>query len=624
MGRTAELRRKLNETQKAGIQNGLNSEVKNTFKQGNYAIYHLGSLSVQELTEEQAWDFYNKGANLTKVNDEVVHALETISKVSKEKLAQFKELLKDKEAKASSEKENGDLKLSSEAKASLKSTSTSIRAEAGAKSEAVYKLAEDAELKAAVEAMARVGASLAGVYAEVGAKAEVGLSIKGKHVEFEDKFYAEVKASAQAGIFGASAQASAEAAAEGKLGVNVKKIVTATGTEVTIQLYFAIKAFAKAEAYAGVGIATKTGAEAFAGVGIEGKIGADVYRKKTSDKDRVNAGGAYVALTFKAGAAIGGSAGFNVMEVRDNNQNYMEFKVSASFAFLLGGEMEIGGKVLEDVFNEAKDELIQKLKNSIGDEVIKKIEEEIANVKEELEYHIKEAARKVKKGWENTANFGKKLLIAIEDGMGSHKQAMEDEIKRQIGKLEQYKRELNGVISKFEELGMDDSIIDKIIDEVSDSKFASKINAFFGGGKIEHKALKKELMLDLERYDRRIEKMNEFLDKSYTETLRKVDSNIKDLAFLIGDFTSKDIPDNFKDSKDFKLMVSKIGQIQGMVSSIESIVEQKKRLLKEVKDQTSLSSLINEMGKQHNQIRKDFAKLYTILSDYVDRLPSTK
>ncbi len=44
----------------------------------------------------------------------------------------------------------------------------------------------------------------------------------------------------------------------------------------------------------------------------------------------------------------------------------MEFKASAAFAFLAGGKMEIKAKILSDVFKDAKDEIIKKLRRAFG------------------------------------------------------------------------------------------------------------------------------------------------------------------------------------------------------------------------------------------------------------------
>jgi len=595
-GRTAELRRKLNETQKSTIQDGLNEDFKNTFEDGHYIIFQDGNLSLEELTADEAWDRYKVGANLKHISDELAKNIEKASTISKEALNDFiklgrlqKEGKKEKEIKALSLKYN-----------------------------------DNEELKTALEATARIGTSLLGIYADVGAKAEMKLSIKGETFEFEDKLFAEVKAGVRAGWLGVSAQVSAEAGAELKLAANVKKFTLESGMEVTIQLYSSLKAFAKAEAYAGLGAGVKTGAEAFAGIGVTGTIGGDVLRKKETEDKAINAGGLSVAVTFKFGAAAGATAGINVQDISEDGNPYVEISGGASFAFVAGGGYEIKGKVLTDVFNEAKKKILDKVKSVVGEEFLKKIADEIEQIKEKLKEFLRDAARKLKRGWDNTRNFGSKLVIAIEDGLGKHRAAMEDEITRQVNKLNQYKRELNGVIHKFEDLGMDDSLIDKIIDEVTDEKFQKKLKKLFGGGDIEHKSLKKELLQDLERYERRITKLNTFLDESYSSTIEKVRSNLTGLNEMINALQVRDLPEDFKDSKDFKKIVKKVGEVQEMIESIDIIIGEKKKLVDEVSDQEGLKSLISEMGKQYTQIKKDFERLYSVLNNYVEGLPDAR
>ncbi len=622
MGRTVELRRKLNDSKKASINNGLNENLREIYVPGNYLVYHLGSLSVQDLDSEAAWELYSQGANLSKISDDLVSALEKISQVSSDKIREFiahgNQITKKVDIT-----DDLDITLRTSGK-KVETTSQSLRVEAIDRREVDYDMGDgDLSIKTAAQEIARVGASLGGLYAEVGASREAILTIKGKHVEWEQRFFAEVSASVRAGVFGVAAAACAEVGADAKIGANVKSFTTESGNEIKIQLYFAMRAFAKADAYAGVGIATKTGAYAFAGVGLTGKIGGDVFRTKPSEAEE-NAGGIYVSLTFTAGPQIGAAAGFTIQESREGDKVYVDINFTSTFgAALAGGEMVIGGRMLDDVFKDAKDAIVKKVKDSIGEEVIRKIEEEMTRVKEELEYNIKAAARKIKRGWDNTTNYGQKLLIAIEDGLGDQHIAMESEINRQIGKLEKYKRELNGVITKFETLGMDDGTIDSIIDEVTDPAFEREINKFFGGRTIDNKLLKKVLLDNLQGYDRRVIKLTEFLDQSYSNTIAGIRVNLASLNEMLISFNAKDISEKFTDSSDFQLMVTKINQIYKMIGSMKLIINQKKKLLKEVNDDVSLRGLLKSMNDQYLLIAKDFNKIHKILSDFVNELPET-
>jgi len=93
---------------------------------------------------------------------------------------------------------------------------------------------------------------------------------------------------------------------------------------------------------------------------------------------------------------------------------------------------------------------------------------------------------------------------------------------------------------------------------------------------------------------------------------------------LINNFYVADIPDDFEDSKEYKLMVKKIEEVQDMIGMIENIINNKKKLLGEIKDQQGFKAIIIEMQKQYLTIKKDFKQLLNILCDYVDGLPPTK
>lgn len=579
------LQTNLDSAKKSKINSGLNDGLKDTFEDGFYLV-NGQKFTCEELTGEAAWNKHKEGNQLVKIDARVAEKLEIISNVSKKDLDTY-----------------------------LSALHAGAKAEASASKKSKI---GNSELEAAAKAYAQVGQSLTGLYAQVGAGAEAKISIKGKIFEFEARAFAEAKAGVSYGMLGASAKAEAEVGIEDKLTANVKEFTLESGTKVSLKVFACLKAFAKAEAFAGLG--GMTGAEAGANIGVEGKVGASISRKRKTDDDFVTAGEASIAITLKIGLSIGGKAGIDLNEIVEDGNPYIEFKHAASFSLLAGGEYEIAVKVLTDVFNEAKDELIKLMDKEVRDEVLKYLEEQFDEVMEELEFHVKDAAKKIQRGWDNTQNFGKKLLIAIEDGLGNHNEAMKDEIERQVAKLEQYKQELTNVIKKLEKSGYDAAGIEAVKNEVSDPEFEKNVNKWFGP-KITDKDIKKELMLDMQRYERRIVKLNEFLDSSYNKTIASVKKLLSDLSAMVNGFNSKDIPSNFTSSDDFKKMVKKIKEIQNMIGTIDNIIANKKKLVKEVKGDSNLHAVINTMTAQYKQIKKDFFNFYSILSNYVKGLP---
>jgi hypothetical protein len=198
---------------------------------------------------------------------------------------------------------------------------------------------------------------------------------------------------------------------------------------------------------------------------------------------------------------------------------------------------------------------------------------------------------------------------------------MTDEINRQVDKLIQYKNEVTAVISKFERLGFDNTARETLITEVTDPNFKKRVDEWFGPH-IDHKALKKQLMLEIERFDRRKGKLDLFLDGSYPQTLQKVKDGLTNLDLYLDQFELDNIPDDFKGSEDYEIMVEKIAEIHKMIKLIEKMVASKKILLKEMRgDQESFRGVINEMNTQCISLNRDFHFLVEILQDYVDNLP---
>ena len=162
--------------------------------------------------------------------------------------------------------------------------------------------------------------------------------------------------------------------------------------------------------------------------------------------------------------------------------------------------------------------------------------------------------------------------------------------------------------------------VDAVKQEVSDPGFEKRVNKWYGPT-ISHKLIKKELMLDRQRYDRRILKLNKFLEDSYAKTIQKVQDLIQGLYDMVDGFNSKGIPDNFNNSADFQKMVQKIQEIQGMIGAIDSIIASKKELVNEVAGDQNLRAMLNNMTTQYQQVKKDFDSFYQALKHYVKGLP---
>ena len=582
MSRIARLRKAQNETVKSKINTGFNEAVKDTYEDGYYLI-NGNKLSCEKLNKKDAWAKHTAGDRLKKIPEDLARKMDIISRVDQKKLKEYV---------------------------------TELHAGMKAKAEKSVKLVKgNAALEAAAKAYAQAGGSaISGFYADVGASMEAKVAINGKVFQFEGKVYTEAKAGIKFGLLGVSAKAEVEAGIENKLNAKVKEFELKSGTKISINIYACLKAFAKASAFAGAG--AMTGAQAGAYIGVEGKIGAEIKRQRKGE-DEVTAGDASVALTLKAGFSVGAKAGFDIKEVVENGHPFTIYTHGADITFIMGAEYEIAIKILSDMYVEAKEKVKLLLDKSVREEILAWLKKEFDRVMKELEFNIKDSARKVKRGWDNTQNYGKKLLIAIESGLGHQSVAMQEEIKRQVDKLHKYKRELDAVIDKITDEGLD---LDQLKSEVSDPGFEKRVNKWDGKGK-DHRLIKKELMLDQQRYDRRIIKLNTFLEESYAKTIKKVQDLIQGLYDMVDGFNSKGIPDNFSSSADFQKMVKKIQEIQGMIGVIDGIIGSKKELVKEVAGDQNLRSMLNNMTTQYQQVKKDFDSFYKALNHYVKGLP---
>lgn len=595
MGRSTNTRRKLNETQKATVKGGLNKSFLETFKDGNYIVYEAGKLTLVKLKAAAAQQYHQQGARLKQVSDSFVKSLEAAAKVSKKQLEEFSKHYR----------LHADKKHKKEVQAYSK------------------KISNNQELKTTLESVARVGVALVGIYADLGAKAESAITVKGKTFSYETKLFAEVKAGIRAGLLGVSAQVSAEAGLEEKVAANIKNFKTKSGADIRIQLYCSVKGYAKTEAYAGIGLATKTGAIAMAGIGVEVKVGGEIFRKLPQKEEEL-AGGIASTFAVEAGAIIGATAGINIKEIFDNGLPYTEITVGISAKLFTGATLSIVGVVLSDLYKEAKDEITKQIKSIATDVILKQIEEEAKRIQEQIKYGVKDSAQKMSRGWENTQNYGNKLVISIEEGIGFHQKAMESEIQRQVKKLEQYKRELTTALKQFKSTKNKDlKHFDQIMQAVNDDTFKQEVLAL-KNQKANDKLLKKKLEESLARYKRRINKLNQFLNDSYKESLQKVKADLQSLNTMIGQFQTKDVPKNFQSSKDYKVMEKKIQGIQTMIVSIEKIIDEKRKLLKEVMVDPALERLIKEMTQQYQQIKKDFQTFHDTIKSYVASLPKKK
>ena len=585
------LNQKYSELQKSKINTNLTEAVSLTLEDGFYIVNLDGKLTCEELSKAQALTKHGlPNCRIKRIPESRARDFVILKSVDKNGLQEYM----------------SNVHAGAVAETSVERTTT----------------AGNAEMVNAAKAYASIVATVNGLYAEVGASASSQVNIKVGNFTFSAKVFAEVKAGIKANRLGISASASAEVGIEDTVTYEKKLFTTESGTEVTVELSSSLKLFAKAEAFAGLGL--MSGAEAFAGVGIEGKIGADFKRKKTTESSPITAGAAAIALTIKAGLTVGAKAGLDFNEIVEDGNPYIEFKHSVDVgALLVGGSYEISLKALTDLFNEAKDQLLSLTDAAVREQVIAYIKKEAAKIMKQLEFEVQDAAKKIQRGWSNTQNYGSKLIIAIERGLGHTSEAMHDEITRQVNKLNQYKATLNKIVAQFDALADSDNDHDimAVLDEISDPNFVKKVSSFFSGNDITHKSMKKQLMLGLQRYNRRIEKLNEFLDTSYTKTIANVRNELNDLNTQVMSFKSKDIPSNFSSNGDYLVMKDKFAQIQQMLNGINEIIRQKQQLLEEVSDQNELRSLISQMNSQYKQIVMDFSSLRAILFNYVNSIP---
>ncbi|MCP4439343.1 MAG: hypothetical protein GY810_10425 [Aureispira sp.] len=446
------------------------------------------------------------------------------------------------------------------------------------------------ELEAFANAYGHMTASLSGIMIEVGANAEAKVAINlGKYVSFSAKAYASAKAGVYASFLGLAAAAEAEAGLEASGTVKSAEFWGGCSLELSAK----VAGYGKAEAKAAVGLnqdgSFGVGAMAGVSVGVKGSLEGTFKYKG----DTVGSIGAEVDVAIEL-ASVGAVASINLKpgSTENNDGELMrvfsfgaEVGVALEFGAKLSvtGTIKIGQKFIDKGVDALKEAIKVALKKLLGDELYKKVKA----IKQEVDHYAKKVTDVKKQLKENTINYLHKGMVKIQL---DHNKAVKLEFSRHNGKLEKYKKQVTDLMAQLEAKGLKD--LDKKKEELTEEEKA-KIDQIIQDAinKVESEELKKlisgrarkDIFKDLqkyaEKYDRRIKKFNDYINKEYNVYSEKIEKHYLQAVTTINEFQVL-VSANDKDkSKTRKKLNSEVEKLNKLVDTFNKIIEEKDKLL---------------------------------------------
>ena len=478
-------------------------------------------------------------------------------------------------------------------------------------------------LKAASEAYARCGTTFAGVFAEVGVSGDVTVTFNGKVVEYSAKLYFEAKLAAEAGPFGASASASAEAGAEHNVTVKTPEF-----GNFAIYPFFTIKGFLKAEAKAGAGLVVKDGkgtieaeASLFAGIGLSATLGAKLLHKGVGEteeeRQKLNPVGALSGEgTIQVGAGAGGSfkVAFILKEETMDDVPMVNFGFDMSFEVGLGPDVGVGFVGSLKVAKATVEEGVEKLKGLLKELVEKvlkdKIKEELLKIKDEYDHLKRKASEQIHRLTDNTRNYATKALVRIESLVGAKHVAFNTEIRRHVGKLQHYKSEVEATILKLQDKqGISEEGIQLILGSVESEELKDVVEEFLRTAETHTEEDRiKRLQLLSEKYNRRILKLETYIREHFEKSIEELNAISLSKTTALGKLEEAlnllDSEEAVKDPKKTRKALN------DMIDEVNKYIGECNTMLK----------LMNELETEHH---KAFFRDQELRDEYLDETPES-
>lgn len=496
-------------------------------------------------------------------------------------------------------------------------------------------------------AYARCGIKGGVLMAEIGGNAEMSVGISGKVLSLNLKSYAKAKAGVYASLFGVMASAEAETGAELAGTVQIGK----KDGKFSIALEAKAIAYGKAAAKAGLGLTggkLTVGAVAGVQVGVKGSIGGKFF------VEGIEVGGIAGEIDIAAevcsiGAVVEGEFDFKQafndeldkigkeIDAKESlvksadpkigtesaQQNMVEIKIGllADAALLLGAKAKI------DLIFNINLNSIKVLAKNVEKVVIAAIEkifgEAIAQKFKEILTDIKVYASTVSdfkdKAQENILNSLRKGVITIQT---SDNKKIKLELERQLSKLHKFKDQVNNLKISIEKAEVDNKGIVEITPEIQEKidRFNNEIISLIDNGyRIDTDNSLKEYLVEkltvyIERYDRRIEKLNDYVSIKLEDLFPIIEESCNEALDSISNYISA------TDKKDARKEINtKVKEVDKLLKTFDRLIQAKQ----EVIDSTNFHNNDKQLaGHDVLDLEQLISTKYKNLKDHIEDLKS--
>ncbi len=634
MGRTEDLLVLFNDTQKSKVRQELASTISDEFEAGWYLYEQDGKAHFDELTKLEAQNLYKEemvnglhplstqeGENLKALHELDVEKLwasiEDIEKIIKKEQKAATKLLRDQDKIHTSD---NTAKLHNLTEASLTGVKVGGQAQLGR--EDTLKLVGGrltAQQKEEVAILLRGQATLVGVMVQAGMNASISTTIKTRAFSLKGEVYAHANAIASAGWTGLRAEALAETGVRGTIATGAPSLFGKFRIKAFVSAKVYARAHAKATASFGPttdGIEVSVGAGAFAGVGVDVSVGFDIIENEKNEQGKhfkIGTGSVTAGSGYGVGVGVLFTP-FNMASTVENGKKYtsvtfaVEVQVPTSFG-TIPIKISIGALVSDDYIDKGIDlskEFFKKLVQHIVDTEVVQL---IAGPIKELQKELEKASIRLKASWNDNQSQIVKMTASIQKGLGLNKKAFETELVRHQEKDTRYLKDTVKYIEVLKKRDYSTLEIDTLIDKMKDPTLKEQLKGMKDKDTLFYI---QKLQQATEKYERRIKKQDEFLNKYYQEAIDAMENMIGDFMKDVQAMHVKDLNPKDKSKSQAKL-IEKLVAIEKMIDRLDDLLTRKKQLL----EASEVDHITQDMEKQLIKLRNDFSAIYLILEKYV-------
>lgn len=493
-----------------------------------------------------------------------------------------------------------------------------------------------AELDSFIEGYANVAVSAIGMLAEIGANSEIAIAVNfGKYISFSGKAYLNAKGGVYTSILGVMAAAEVETGAE-----FVSTARTPKKGEFQIEFAAKITPYGKAEAKAAIGLNAKDGkysflmgAKASVSAGVRANLGGTL---KYGDENAATIEGE-LDFAFQYGVGVFEGVDFEVgnLVLEDNLKKRVfsmavELHAVAKLGFSIKGKiaLKLTEKHVKLLVDKTIVTLKNKIKHAIKEMASKEVYKQYKAIHQELEHYSKKVSDLNKQVKSNTYNALYKGIIKLQT---TPKKAVDLSIQRHHGKLKEYKAQIQKLITALEAKGLKDlgkgnpseeekaKIAQSIQDIINKEVTAKDLNSLLS--RRSRQDLGADLQKYADKYERRIKKFNEYINKDYIKYSQEIEQHYVKAVTIIEGFKLKlDKKDaSAKDKKKARENINhEIDELNKLMDIFNTLVKTKEDLMSNAEN---LHGEDKELpGTDSTEVKKEINSYYTYLRGHMDSL----